>query len=429
MNTVVFEGIDGSGKSTIFNIISKDETYKNISFKDRDRKICDLTLRIDNDIGFIPEKNTKYIIFDIDPYIAFERISHREKLEPYEYPRYLFYFRNVYRMLAVKYGFYLIDANKTIEEVLKQVKDVIDDKIRPIINIDNIDVEKLPIVIQGCSKIVRSIPEDERFHLIEYKPTVYSHTNQSSGIVEGTDIERLSMTRLSLYIFWMNEIDHAYLYVGNKYILTRKIEQRDIPDIECIYKRMYIGSDKHRYYNLQERKTRKPIIKELKFDNTVFYEYTEPYFRCDLRNPNHITKKISNYDSVTNMTTLKEITVPLGDYNLSPDLADYFIDYENAKSLTLKVGKIMTELFEPEGLIWIDFCIMLTSDGKTVYGEFSQDCTRVSKIDATPLTKDIWRAGGSNPDKSLVLERYKLMSSICYDIVKKYISKIMSELF
>ena len=112
-------------------------------------------------------------------------------------------------------------------------------------------------------------------------------------------------------------------------------------------------------------------------------------------------------------------------------LADNFIDVDNAKYLALKVNAIMKEHFKNLGIYFIDFCLMITSDGKRIYGEFSQECMRADKIvDGKPesLTKDVWRAGGSTPDKSLVLSKYKELSEYIVKYTHHLVNKKMKEL-
>ena len=53
--------------------------------------------------------------------------------------------------------------------------------------------DALPKVIEGESKIIRTF--NKRFQIIQYKASVHSHKQQRSGIVEGTDKERMKMTK------------------------------------------------------------------------------------------------------------------------------------------------------------------------------------------------------------------------------------------
>jgi hypothetical protein len=62
---------------------------------------------------------------------------------------------------------------------------------------------------------------------------------------------------------------------------------------------------------------------------------------------------------------------------------------------------------------------MFTTDGSKMYYQISQDCGRYKKIGEDgldALDKDIWRAGESS---ELVLEKWKLLTSIVDIYVKK----------
>ena len=75
---------------------------------------------------------------------------------------------------------------------------------------------------------------------------------------------------------------------------------------------------------------------------------------------------------------------------------------------------------------------MICSSGDKIYGEFSQDCIRCNKImdekEQRSLTKDVWRAGGSHPDKSLVLYRYMEMSNYIENYTRNLVMSEMKNL-
>lgn len=258
------------------------------------------------------------------------------------------------------------------------------------------DFEALPMVIEGESKIVREL--NSMYHIVKYKPTIYSHKMQRAGVVEGSDLERMSMTRDILDLFSRHGIKHSYLYVGKEYILADALDNNTmIPPVEVIVKRCFVGSDKHRYYEMDKLKNRfgKEVVKEDK------NEYQKLLVRFDYRNPNH--------HPVTG--------VPIGDIPLCDDLADEFINAEVAKMNAKKIFHVLDYHFTKMQIYFEDVCLMLTTDGDKLYGEVSQDCGRYKHMKEdglTDLDKDVWRAGGSS---ELVLTKYRMISKIVHDYV------------
>src|SRR5207244_112147 len=106
--------------------------------------------------------------------------------------------------LAIKYNTYYVDTTRmTKQEVFECLKTIIEVELKgstalnyKLPNPDTFTPEmfsKLPLVAEGYSKIVRAV--DDRFTLIEYKPTVYSHKQRREDVIPFTDKERMSMTR------------------------------------------------------------------------------------------------------------------------------------------------------------------------------------------------------------------------------------------
>jgi hypothetical protein len=56
-----------------------------------------------------------------------------------------------------------------------------------------------------------------------------------------------------------------------------------------------------------------------------------------------------------------------------------------------------------------DLCLFVTEDGRTVFGEISQDCGRYRHFDLGSLDKDVWRAGGSSEQ---VLEKWRTLLEV-----------------
>jgi len=444
------DGIDGTGKTTAVNALRN--TYPNIKFNDRGI-ISKLTDIYDDDLPEtlpnVIDEHHYYIILDADPDVAVRRIYKRgPPVDKYDkYPSIYKYHNRCIRM-AIKYGTYYIDTTKMdipnvlinimkiIEQITKRKMDGNDyyNDPQPYIlpNPDNYSEQEfncLPLVAEGCSKIIRAI--DDKFTLIAYKPTVYSHKQQREGVIPFTDKERMEMTKNILYLFDIEQIPHAYVYIGKNYVLCKNLNpERDIPIIEVIVKKCCVGTDKYRYHMLDKRISRfgYPIV-----DVDEKREYPNYIVRYDYRNPNHTyTKKIDDASetildvssfmdkkSEEKLLTDKSITKkPKGDEVMCDDLADLFINVNASKKLANKTFAVLDSHFKKMGIYFEDICFMITTDGSMHYSEISQDCGRYKKIDEdklTPLDKDVFRAGGSSP---LVFEKWKQMTEITKAYVK-----------
>jgi phosphoribosylaminoimidazole-succinocarboxamide synthase len=297
------------------------------------------------------------------------------------------------------------------------------------------------IYIQGESKIVREY--NWRFDIIQYKPSVYSHKQQRSGTIQGSDSERERTTRNLLYLLALENINHTYWCVFNDHILADKI--RNPPPVEVCVKRFHIGTHKHIYHNMIDMITRsgEPLVDELGM-------YREPIVRFDWRNPNHLQKKDGcklldmphaqiyvnplrkngKTDDEIEATLLSIFPdgIPLGDYAMPEDLADKFINVINAKKLVTRAFLTLEKHFEAMSIRFKDVCFMPTVEGDKLYGEVSQDCGRYEYMNLNELEsldKDIWRAGGSS---ELVLQKWKKLSEIIQKYVDNYFKNWYKEI-
>lgn len=409
-NVICIDGIDGMGKTSIIKSLSSK--HPKMEFNDRGI-LTEKTLQ-HWELWENPEKLNRnwlhYIILEADISQARNRLIKRYREEKdsqedkWESEASLFLFRYRYRALAAYYGgIHLIDTtNLSLKEVENLVEEIILNNSKKYIvpcisKFTKEEFFKLPFVIEGESKIVREY--NYRFHVIKYKPTVYSHKMQRAGTVPGTEKERYNMTRNILDIFSRHQIKHSYWFIGEDYILNEKLDnEKDIPPLEVIVKRCFVGSDKHRYYNLQNLKNRFGM--DLVKPNRV--EYQKLLVRFDYRNPNFHP----------------ETKLPLGDILVCDDLADEFINVTNAKPTAIKIFQCLDKHFSKMNIYFEDVCLMLTVEGDKLYGEVSQDCGRykyVKENELSDLDKDIWRAGGSS---ELVLDKYKMLSNIIKEYVK-----------
>lgn len=403
--TCVIDGNDGTGKSTIVKKLK--EKFPQIEFKDRD-VLTKLTDVYDDDLPKeLPNRETTiYIVLDCSVEGSLSRIEKRGlPKNQWETPEALFKYRNRFLRLAIRYQTYYVDTTQlTIDQVCGVVHKIISyypSKNNILPNPDLFSDEqfnKLELLIEGNSKIIKIV--DENFTLVSYKPTVYSHRQQREGVVKFTDRERQKMTKNILYLLEKHMIPHAYIYVGEKYILCKRLDiQNDIPPIEVVVKKCNVGTDKYRYYEIDKKVSRfgKKVVSG---ENR---EYPNFLVRFDYRNPNH--------DPNTGK--------PLGDECLCDDLADQFINVEQAKVLARITFTILNEHFSKMGIYFQDVCFMITTDGSQHYSEISQDCGRYKKIDEDKLEsldKDVWRAGGSS---DLVFEKWHQLTGIVHDYVKK----------
>ena len=251
------------------------------------------------------------------------------------------------------------------------------------------EFEALPLVIEGESKIVRD--GGEGLAIIEFKPTIYSFTSNRAGIVPGSGILRLKASKIFAEVLREGGIDHAYQDVGERYVASRLIE--DPPPIEVIVKAFHSGTSKHRYVGMGGWPVRAshPFYSGMSFGADD--GYPAPLVRFDWRNP------------------LKhpETGVRLADEVLGDKQADWFIDVDEARKTALRTYQVLSDFLAERDVVLYDLCLFITHDGRTVFGEISQDCGRFRHFDLGSLDKDVWRAGGSSDH---VLEKWSMLLEI-----------------
>jgi len=396
VENIIIEGSPFSGKSTLISLL-KEKTNKNLIengfLKDQYLKHWSLWNKSLNN----REKNI-IILLECEPEILLTRSNKKFTYDE------LFLIRYRFRQLSAFYGnnIHILDTSKNSAEItLKEALSIINENNKEFLvpDINEITEEEylnFPLIIEGESKIIRQF--NKKFQIIKYKPTVHSFKQNRSGIVEGTEIERMLMTKNIIDIFSRFSIKHSYFFIGNKFILN--LTQKNLPPIEIIVKKCFVGSDYVRYYNLENCLNRfgKPVVNKNKFN-----EYNKYIVRFDYRNPNF------------NPETKK----PLGDILLCDDLADEFINVEVAKKTALKIFKILDENFKKINLYFEDVCFMLDVNGDTMYGEVSQDCGRYKYLnngEIVDLDKDVWRNWESFEN---VREKYKRIREMIEKFVKE----------
>ena len=257
--------------------------------------------------------NTVIIVLEADPVCLLEREKELKQGKNEYTTSFFFLKRYRYRQLSAFYGnVHLIDTTKlSKEEVAKVVKDIYENKTKEYIVpcVDEYTQEMfdaLPKVIEGESKIIRTF--NKRFQIIQYKASVHSHKQQRSGIVEGTDKERMKMTKSIIDIFSRYEIKHSYFFIGENFILNESLNpEKDLPPVEIIVKRCFVGSDKVRYYKMEELKNRfgQPVIKKEK-QNEYIEKIVDNSGRLSMLCQNILNlSKLENQQMITDKKTYR----------------------------------------------------------------------------------------------------------------------------
>ncbi len=272
---------------------------------------------------------------------------------------------------------------------------------------------RLPLVIEGESKEVRYAGGGRV--AIRFKPTIYSFTSNRCGVVPGSEVLRLRASRIFVDVLREAGIPHAYHAVNDRWVLADLVLQPatitqptpfrpgDLapealarlavaPPIEVVVKRMHSGTSKHRYVGMAGHPVRAshPLYAGMSFGPDG--AYPQPIVRFDWRNP------------------LRDATgKAVADEVLPDSIADWFIDVARARETALRTFDALTDFLAAKDVVAYDLCLFVTADGRTVFGEISQDCGRYRHFDLGSLDKDVWRAGGSS---EMVLEKWKTLLDV-----------------
>lgn len=255
----------------------------------------------------------------------------------------------------------------------------------------------LPLVVEGESKEIRYLGKG--LVCIKLKPTIYSYTHNRCGTLPGTEKLRFEATRILVEELKKHNVDHAYKAFKNGYIVAdllrmsagcsfkpddlSEVEFMNLPvapPIEVVVKSRHVGTPKHRYFNLESYPIRS--THEL-YDGTIITPestYPEAIVRFDWRNPMH--------DPSGNR---------LADEVLTEQMADWYININNARVTALKAYSVLQRFLEQHNIDLWDICFFISEDGNTVFSEVSQDCGRYRTFaNHSSLDKDVWRGGGSS---------------------------------
>lgn len=249
----------------------------------------------------------------------------------------------------------------------------------PARELDDAAFAALPLVVRGESKEVRDLGGG--LVAIRFLPTVYSFTHNRAAVVAGTDALRLRATRRLVEELRAHGVDHAYIEVGERFVIARRVEP---PPIEVVVKARHVGTPRHRYHGIE----RHPVRAGHPAAGLVLgtdRPYPVPYVRFDWRNP-----------------LVDETGRRWQDEVLPDELAELWIDVPRARATARRAFEVLTRFFATRGIVLVDICLFVTADGETVFGELGPDCARFRR-DGEPLDKDVFRRGGSD---AAVLGKY-----------------------
>jgi phosphoribosylaminoimidazole-succinocarboxamide synthase len=373
---IYLEGIDGSGKTTLYNQLVQDSDYRHFIIKDRS-PLTKLTL-VDQEfwpIHIKTQEKDEYWILDTLPEICEQRLQKREHRDPWENINIQCYFYKIYLSLGYHYGCYLITQDSTTTFTKT--------KLPQMSTFTQQVFDTLPEITRGESKIIKNY--NNTFEIIQLIPSIYSHKQKRAGIVDGSDILRMKMSRDCLSILSKHSTlynVHHWQYIGEKFIVAKKLIGET--PLEVVIKTQFVGTDKHRYPGLVP-------------DNSL---YPKPYVRFDYRNEN---------------------SHPEGDVCIARPLLENLkiIDTKTSERIALQTFKWLEQHFLTINIRLVDMCFFMTKDGKKIYSEISQDNARYKLYDngcIQDLDKDVWRSGGSS---ELILEKYTQLQKITHTIVEK----------
>ena len=404
---IYLAGIDGSGKTTIKEFL-EEHGY---SCSDRYSPIDKLTFTINYD-EFPESIDENVIILTANHDVLVDRINSRDEKDLYETPRSLFYFDRRFREIAVYYGIPIIDTTfltpkETAQKVLNAMKEFPFKNLRPE---DILQDDSFHLLVEGESKKVFT-KDDDKYCYIILKNTIYSHSMQSTGVIEDLGAIRGEGSRYFLEMMNRNCIKHSYICINNFGVICSEFIE-NINPLEVVVKEYCEGTDKHSYYKYRDNFTH----------SDGKYKHG-PYVRFDWRNPNHLTEHgidvreaIPNYykeeEKIGKLPFFeKYLKKPMGDKTISEHILKDIIDIDVAKEEALKMFYTIKYHFEKAGLIIKDICFMMSGD--KFWSEINQDCMRIQLIDSKTgtLDKDIWRSGGSSR-KEKIIGKWKLFNSI-----------------
>jgi phosphoribosylaminoimidazole-succinocarboxamide synthase len=267
-------------------------------------------------------------------------------------------------------------------------------------------LDQLPLLIEGESKVIKLL--NSKMVVEQFKPTVYSVTQNRYGEVEGTAELRVlfssevfkSMNRYNQEQGkHLNNAFLAVVYTADGPLMVQ--EKVETCNLQVRVKRYHIGSPVYRYRYTEKYATvqlnETPLKKWTRFD--------VPIVCFDWRLP--LTDEIGNR---------------LTDEPISDDYAGIWMnDVVEAKNLARETFSWMERVFRDSGLLLVDICFFIDKTGRTLYGEISPDCMRVRHGLEEPDTSD-----GFDKDQrkqtekgQLLMKRYHHLFHILFSSTSK----------
>jgi hypothetical protein len=149
----------------------------------------------------------------------------------------------------------------------------------------------LKLIVEGESKRLYRIilPHNNDYFnkqvVIILKSTIYSHTNQHTGLIENLGKVRAAGSVIFVDLMMRNDLHHAYRCINANGIILSDF--KEITPLEVVFKKYWVGTDKHAYYGLDSSLYEDKIVNN---SNNGLYS-SGVYIRFDWRNPNHTSIK------------------------------------------------------------------------------------------------------------------------------------------
>jgi phosphoribosylaminoimidazole-succinocarboxamide synthase len=407
MDSFIFAGVDGSGKSTMA------ETMHGGDHKDRHHEIDSLTELCDYSKWptHIEDKEST-IILTADLDVLKERIKNRGRMiDMFETERALYYYDCRFREIASYYGIPIIDTTKkTPEQIIWEIRRYNQPLSIPLKDMTAEYCDKhFELIKEGESKKVYADPYSDDHCYIVLKDTIYSHSKQSTSEIEGLGAIRAENCRYFLNALRKNSVRHSYVAINDNGVIYSK-RMHNINPLEVVVKEYVEGTDKHSYYRYKENYA----------DEQGKY-LCGPYVRFDWRNPNHldengvdVRESLEDYYKVEEEMGKKAffekyLKRPMGDKTVNTHIIDKIVvnSVADIEIEAIKTFNTIKYYLAVAGLVIKDVCFMFSeeSDGHIYcWSEINQDCMRVMEMESNDNTydKDIWRAGGSSAVEKLV---------------------------
>ncbi|KAI9146801.1 ATP phosphoribosyltransferase domain-containing protein [Paramyrothecium foliicola] len=285
---------------------------------------------------------------------------------------------------------------------------------------------RLRLITEGESKQIYKVETSlthrfDNYMLVLLKPTIYSHSKQTTAEIAGLSTIRATGSRLFLEMLHRAGIRHTYEGLNAHGLIWA--HSTEITQIENVYKEICAGTDKHSFFG---------IVSDPNITLPNGRYKRGPYVRFDWRNPNHTYKGINPANHP--LYYLMEASVgkdafhhkyltarakSFGDKCVPEELVHTVQAVEASVDWTIRTFFTIQHYLHQIGLELQDGCIMLDPTGRTVWSEINQDCMRIKRRGSTngnaqeAFDKDVWRTGGSSVESSILDKWTQLNDLLC----------------